>query len=215
MHYRLRPIESVQFRFDNLGSHFIRVQIYQIDFLLTPSILSAFKYFRYSCRGQNELFSISLSIILYYNILYYNKFSTTEEIKRGRVELCLVLLKFDPSNWCTDICKTIFVILEVQFHHERGLIQRRYFEVFTSGRSKFSPCQKSASNEAPFKLFLTFDVIFAKFAFWKIYEIFWLQNMGHNGLTKCKISFFEGLINEKQVSTFAHFLYFSKPYWAP
>ena len=64
LHYRLRPIESVQFRFDNLGSHFIRVQIYQIDFLLTPSILSAFKYFRYSCRGQNELFSISLSIIL-------------------------------------------------------------------------------------------------------------------------------------------------------
>ena len=46
VHYRLRPIESVQFRLDNLGSHFIRVQIFQIDFLLTPSILSASKYFR-------------------------------------------------------------------------------------------------------------------------------------------------------------------------
>ena len=45
LHYRLRPIESVQFRFDNLGSHFIRVLIFQIDFLLTPSILSASKYF--------------------------------------------------------------------------------------------------------------------------------------------------------------------------
>ena len=43
------PMESVQFRFDNLGSHFIRVQIFQIYFLLTPSILSASKYFRYSC----------------------------------------------------------------------------------------------------------------------------------------------------------------------
>ena len=66
-----------------------------------------------------------------------------------------------------------------------------------------------------FKLFSTFDVIFSKFAFWKIYDFFWLQNMGHNGLTKCKISCFVGLINEKQVSTLAHFLYFSKPYWAP
>ena len=139
--------------------------MYNSDLITQAPIFSASRYFRYSFRGQNELFSISLSIILYYNILYYNKFSTTEEIKRGRVELCLVLLKFDPSNWCTDICKTIFVILEVQFHHERGLIQRRYFEVFTSGRSKFSPCQKSALNEAPFKLFLTFDVIFAQFAF--------------------------------------------------
>ena len=35
------------------------------------------------------------------------------------------------------------------------------------------------------------------------------------GLTKCKISYFVGLINEKQVSTLAHFLYFSKPNWAP
>ena len=149
LHYWLRPIESVQFRFANLGSHFIRVQIFQIDFLLTPFILSASKYFRYSCRGQNELL---MTILIYHSLLqYYNKFSTTE--KRGRVELCLMLLKFDPSKWCTDICKTIFVILEVQFHHERGFIQCRYFEVFTSGRSKFSPCQKSASAEDPFNLF--------------------------------------------------------------
>ena len=35
--------------------------------------------------------------------------------------------------------------------------------------------------------------------------------MGHNGLTKCKISFFVGLMNEKYVSTLDHFLYFSKP----
>ena len=38
----------------------------------------------------------------------------------------LVILIFDRSNLCTDICKTIFVILEVQFHHEGGLSGSRY-----------------------------------------------------------------------------------------
>ena len=38
---------------------------------------------------------------------------------------------FDTSNLCTDICKTIFVILEVQFHHERGLSKSRYLELFS------------------------------------------------------------------------------------
>ena len=75
LHYWLRPIESVQFRFDILGSHFIRVQIFQIDFLLTPSILSASKYFRYSCRWQNELFSVSLSVIIiqWKNLNYWRR----------------------------------------------------------------------------------------------------------------------------------------------
>ena len=46
-----------QFRLVNFASHFIRVQIFQIDF---PLIISASKYFRqislsfYICRGQNE-----------------------------------------------------------------------------------------------------------------------------------------------------------------
>ena len=34
MHYGLRPIEGLHFRFANLASHFIRVQIFQIDFPL-------------------------------------------------------------------------------------------------------------------------------------------------------------------------------------
>ena len=56
-HYRLRPIKEVQFGFAHFMSHFIRVQIFQIDF---PLILSASKFFRYFslsiyiCRGQNE-----------------------------------------------------------------------------------------------------------------------------------------------------------------
>ena len=55
--------KEVQFGFAHFMSHFIRVQIFQIDF---PPILSAFKYFRYNylafyiCRGQNEHFSINL-----------------------------------------------------------------------------------------------------------------------------------------------------------
>ena len=52
---------------------------------------------------------------------------------------------FDASNLCTDICKTIFVILEVQFHHERGLSETRYFELLFSTwsrLSRLSPYQK-------------------------------------------------------------------------
>ena len=106
MHYWLRPIKGVHFRFANIASHFIRFQIFQIDF---PLILSASKYFRYIslsfyiCRGQIEHFLIK-SIR-----------------KKRRNELFLVILIFDGSNLCTDICKTIFVFLEVQFHHEGGL----------------------------------------------------------------------------------------------
>ena len=61
LHYWLRPIEGVQFRFDNFGSHFIRVQIFQIDFSTLLLILSAFKYFRLILKRPNEHFSISFS----------------------------------------------------------------------------------------------------------------------------------------------------------
>ena len=138
MHYRLRPIKECQFRFANFTSHFIRVQIFQIDF---PLILSASNYFRqislsfYICRGQNEHFSIN------------------SVRKKGRVEPFLMILIFDASKLCTDICKTIFVILEVQFHHEGGLSETRNFELFFSTWSILSPYQNSASAEAPFNLF--------------------------------------------------------------
>ena len=44
MNYRLGPIKEVQFRFANLASHFMHIQIFQIDF---PLILSASKDVRY------------------------------------------------------------------------------------------------------------------------------------------------------------------------
>ena len=40
LHYWLRPIEGVQFRFDNFGSHFIRVKICISDiFNLAPHFI--------------------------------------------------------------------------------------------------------------------------------------------------------------------------------
>ena len=57
MHYGKVSMGGVTFRILNFASHFIRVQIFQIDF---PLIISASKYFRqislsfYICRGQNE-----------------------------------------------------------------------------------------------------------------------------------------------------------------
>ena len=47
---------------------------------------------------------------------------------------------------------SIFFILEVQFHHEGGLSESRYLELFFSAWSIFSPC-KSASAEPPFNPF--------------------------------------------------------------
>ena len=128
MHYRLRPIKDVQFGFAHFVSHFIRVQIFQIDF---PLILSASKYFRYIslsfyiCRGQNEHFSIN------------------SVRKTGRVELCQI---FDLSDWCTDICKTQFPTFKPQFHHEVGLVEQRYFELFSRHGLYFHPTKDRCST---------------------------------------------------------------------
>ena len=59
--------------------------------------------------------------------------------------------------------------------------------------------------------FLVLPLILAKFVLKKCDEILSVQNLGHNHVKKCKISCLVGLLNEKQVSTFVHFLYFSNP----
>ena len=114
-----------------------------------------------------------------------------------------------------NICKEIFVILEVQFHHEGGLSETCYLELFFSAWSIFSPCQKSASTGAPFNLFWTLTVILTIFAFWKIYKRSLVQNLGHYHLKKCKISCLGGLLKEKQESTSDLFSNFQKPYRPP
>ena len=68
-----------------------------------------------------------------------------------------------------------FVILEVQFHHERSLSETRYFELFSLTWSRLSPYQKSTSAEAPFNLFWTLIMILAIFAFWKVMKYFWYK----------------------------------------
>ena len=119
-------------------------------------------------------------------------------------------LIFDASNLCTDICKTIFVILEVQFHHERGLSKSRYFELFSPAWSIFLPHKNSALTEAPFNLFWTLTMILAIFAFWKSYEIFLVQNLGHNLHKKWKIVIFRCILSEKQPYIFWTFFGRSK-----
>ena len=85
--------------------------------------------------------------------------------KSGPIELYLLCQIFNSGIWCRDIWKTIFGILEVQFHYERGLSESRYFELFCSAWLLFSPCKKSALTEAPFSLFWTLTMILRIFAF--------------------------------------------------
>ena len=105
LHYWLRPIEGVQFRFDNFGSHFIRVQIFQIDFSTLLLILSAFKYFRLILKRPNEHFSISFS--------HYHAIETFVQQLRKEKGTSWTLLN-DPNIWSKQVvrryCKTIFVI---------------------------------------------------------------------------------------------------------
>ena len=135
--------------------------------------------------------------------------------EKGRVDLCQMLQIFHRSNWCTDIWKTLFVILELQFDHEDGLIRRRYFELFFSIQCIFSSCKKSDPNEPVFMLFWTFAVILAKYTISTSSKKILLQNLGYNLLKTCSKYHLVGLLNKKQVSTFAHFLNISKPYWPP
>ena len=107
--------------------------------------------------------------------------------------------------------KSYFFVLEVSFHHEGGLSGSRYLELFFSTCSIFSPCQKLASAEAPFNLFWTLTIILAKLSFQQCGENNLVQNLGRDHPKKCKISCLVGLLNEKQGSSFAHFLYFSNP----
>ena len=69
-----------------------------------------------------------------------------------------------PKNyWAIYLRKKIFVISKVRFHHEGGLSQSRYFELFFSTRYEAPPQKKSALTEPPFLLFQMFCIISAIF----------------------------------------------------
>ena len=117
LHYWLRPIERGQLGLRNfIACHFIYIQIFQMEISTLSLILSASKYFRYICWGRNEHILISLIISLHidhkakssYSIIHiYSLIKPLNKLK-GRVEPSWILQIFDPSDWCTDICKTIF-----------------------------------------------------------------------------------------------------------
>ena len=59
----------------------------------------------------------------------------------------------------------IFVISKVQFHHEGGLSESRYFQLFFLTHYETPPHKKSAFTEPPFLLFLTFGSILSNFVY--------------------------------------------------
>ena len=88
-------------------------------------------------------------------------YSTHKLLEKGRVELGKYLIHETwAKNW-----KQIFVLLKVRFHHEGGLSESRYFELFFSTRYEAPPHKKSAFTEPPFLLFLTFGLISSYFVF--------------------------------------------------
>ena len=83
-----------------------------------------------------------------------------QELPSPRVELSPPkwYFIFDASNLCTDICKTIFVILEVQVHHGRGLSETQYLELF-SQHGLYIFTMSKIKNHALFNLFWTSSMI--------------------------------------------------------
>ena len=71
--------------------------------------------------------------------------------------------KYFTKELLRKYSEKIFVILKVRFHHEGGLSQSRYFELFFSTRYEAPPQKKSALTEPPFLLFQTFCIISANF----------------------------------------------------
>ena len=73
--------------------------------------------------------------------------------------------------WCQIVLQSkylkqkIFVILKVRFHHEEGLSDSRYFELFFSTSYEAPSHKKSAFTEPPFLLFLMFGLISSNFVF--------------------------------------------------
>ena len=128
-----------------------------------PLILSASKYFRY-------IFRLSASFYQHPNIpdtfLGDEMYNSSLELGRKRVELNVCeSFKYFTKELLRKYSEKIFVILKVRFHHEGGLSESRYFELFFSTRYEAPPHKKSAFTEPPFLLFLTFGLISSNFVF--------------------------------------------------
>ena len=133
------------------------------DSLTLPLILSASKYFR-------QVFQLSASFYQCPNIpdsfLGDEMHRSPLELSRKRVELNVCeSFKYFTKELLRKYSEKIFVILKVRFHHEGGLSESRYFELFFSTSYEAPAQKKSALTEPPFLLFLMFGLISSNFVF--------------------------------------------------
>ena len=82
------------------------------------------------------------------------------ELSSKRVELnvCESFKYFTKELLCKYLEK-LFVILKVKFHHEGGLSQSHFFELF-SGLAKKARRKKLAFTETPFTFLRDFPIYF-------------------------------------------------------
>ena len=121
-----------------------------------------------------------------------------------------MILIFEASKLCTDICKTIFALFKPQFHHEDGLIRHRYFELF-SRYGQYFHLTKDQLRTRPSSTFLYICCNFGQIFCTNVVQFFSVENMGHNQLKMCSKYHLVSLLNEKQRSTFANFLHLFYP----
>ena len=125
-HYRLRLIESVHQRFLEFASHFICLQIFQIDFSAEYLILSASKYSRYNFWGRNAQFFIG----------------TRQE--KGQVECLWEFQIFSPEIIAQIFEEKIFVFFKSPISPWRGPQSKSLFWAFFLN-SLWSPSTKKIS----------------------------------------------------------------------
>ena len=133
------------------------------DSLTLPLILSASKYFRNVFNWAPHF--ISIQILQKHFLGTKCTVLNWKEAGKGSSWMFVRVSNIFPRNYCANIWKKIFVILKVWFHHEGGLSQSCYFELFFSTRYEAPPHKKSAFTEPPFLLFLTFGLISSNFVF--------------------------------------------------
>ena len=68
--------------------------------------------------------------------------------------ICCGMQLFIIQESCTDICKTPIPTFKPRFHHEVGLVEQRYFELFFLAWPIFVSYKRSLLNEAGFTFFV-------------------------------------------------------------
>ena len=136
-----------------------------------PLILYASKYFRW-------VFQLSASFCQCPNTpdTYLGDEMHNSPLKLGRKRAELNVcesFKYFTRELLRKYLEKIFVTLKVQFHHEGGLSESRYFELFFSTRYEAPPHKKSAMTEPPFLVFQTFGLISSYFVSKYLLQFFW------------------------------------------